>query len=55
MLNEKNDIDYVICDDTSIFTWTGHPLKIKDQMDRIVHKDIEPNNQHMNSWIVTLG
>jgi hypothetical protein len=42
-------------DDTSIFAWTGGPLKIKGQTDRITHEDIRPNKQHMKSPIVTPG
>jgi hypothetical protein len=40
-------------DDTSIFARTRNPLKIKDQIDRITHKDVGPNKQHMKSTIVT--
>jgi hypothetical protein len=41
-------------DNTSFFTRTRGPLKIKDQIGRITHKDVGPNKQHMNSPIVTL-
>jgi hypothetical protein len=42
-------------DDTSIFTWTGGPLKTKDQPGRTTHDNGWPNMQHMKSLIIAPG
>jgi hypothetical protein len=42
-------------DDTPIFVRTTDPLKIKDQIYRITHKNIGSNKQHMKSPIVPPG
>jgi hypothetical protein len=40
-------------DDTSNFVYIRGTLKIKEQVGRTTHEDIEPNKQHMKSLIVT--
>jgi hypothetical protein len=46
---------YIMIDDTTNFTKTGGPLKIKDQAVKITHEDVRPNKQYMKCPIVTSG